>query len=75
MDAIDKSEKTISKAERQVDAIFALEGFFPDDLAVQLRHARAEGKIISGARGKELLDYAEKHQSLDGFAESRVWLK
>ena len=75
MNVIEQQSNATAKTAKQVDAIFALEGLNPDGLTEQFRRARADGKISSHALGEELLNYVERNKSLEGFAESRSWLR
>lgn len=66
---------TQAEAMKQVDAIFALEGFQPDSLSMAIDEAVLSGRITNGQAADEMVSYAKEHKSLDGFHESRDWLK
>jgi len=58
---------------RQVDAIFALEGF---DAGAQMRAidiAVLAGRVTREQVAQELVAYATEHKSMDGFIQSRLW--
>lgn len=74
MEIFETQPKVTDQITKQVDGIFALEGLYPNDLTRTLRQARLDGKITASVLGEELLEYAKKHKSLEGFAESRSWL-
>lgn len=65
---------TQKEAMKQVDAIFALEGFQPDRLSIAIDAAVFSGRITNGQAADEMVLYAKEHKSLDGFHESRDWL-
>ena len=58
---------------RQVDGIFALEGFYPTELTKAVRAAVAAGKITNEVFLEEFLNYVSKNKSPEGFLESRTW--
>lgn len=59
----------------QVDAIHRLEGFEPTELQNRIRIAILEGRVTSAQAAKEMSAYAAEHRTLEGFLESRSWLK
>lgn len=64
-----------AEAIKQVNAIMALEGFKPDSLSMAIDAAVIAGRITNGQAADEMVLYAKEHKSLDGFHESRDWLK
>lgn len=61
------------EALRQSETISRLEGLAPDALTPSLHEAIAAGRVSSAQAINELCEYAKRHQSLDGFIESRQW--
>ena len=59
----------------QIDAIHRLEGFEPTELQKRVRIAIPDGRVTSARAAKEMSAYAAEHHTLDGFLESRSWLK
>lgn len=59
---------------RQVDGIFALEGFQITETVQKVRAAVDAGKITREAFRQEFLDYVKQHKSTEGFIESRTWM-
>ena len=66
---------TQAEAMKQVDAIFALEGFQPDALSMAIDAAVLSGRVTNGQAADEMVLYAKEHKSLDGFGETRERLK
>ena len=58
---------------RQTDASFQLEGFHPTELRRAINAAVLAGRVTRAQVAIELNDYAERHKSLDGFIQSRIW--
>jgi hypothetical protein len=59
----------------QVDAIHRLEGFEPTELQRRVRIAILDGRVTSAQAAKEMSAYVAEHRTLEGFLESRSWLK
>ena len=59
----------------QVDAIHGIEGFEPTELQQRIRAAILAGRITSAQAAKEMSAYVAEHRTLEGFLESRSWLK
>ncbi|WP_037586978.1 antitoxin VbhA family protein [Stenoxybacter acetivorans] len=59
---------------RQADAIFALEGFEATEYRHAINAALLDGRVTRAQIIKELLDYANKYKTADGFTESRTWI-
>ncbi|MDR0274048.1 MAG: antitoxin VbhA family protein [Burkholderiaceae bacterium] len=58
---------------RQVDAIWALEGFEPDDVTRTIDVAVLAGRVTFGQAANEMDEYIEAHKTTDGFIETRSW--
>lgn len=58
---------------RQVDGIFALEGFHPDEQTHAIRAALLAGRVTNAQVIEELRDYAMQRKTTEGFIESRTW--
>lgn len=65
----------IREAIKQGNAIMALEGFQPDALTNAIDMAVIAGRVTHGQAADEMASYAKEHKSLDGFLESRTWIK
>ena len=62
------------EAARQVDAIFAFEGFSPTELRKSISAAVMAGRVTDDQAVKEMSEYAMIHKTIDGFAATRIWL-
>ena len=60
---------------KQTDAIFALEGFKKDDFSTTVDGAVLGGRVSRKQATDEMVAHAKKHNNLDGFLETRNWLK
>lgn len=58
---------------RQVDAIFRLEGFEPDEVERAIDAAVLAGRVTNQQVAEEMVAYAKQHKCLDGFIQSRAW--
>ena len=58
---------------KQADAIFALEGFQPDEQTHAIRAALLSGRVTHAQVIEEMCDYAMQHKTTKGFIESRTW--
>ncbi|MBF0804871.1 MULTISPECIES: hypothetical protein [Neisseria] len=67
-----KHERT--QAYKLIDSIFGLKGFEVPELKQRIRASIVAGNIEPQQVYRELLQYAGKNQTLDGFGESRSWL-
>lgn len=57
----------------QVEAIFALEGFEPDEQSRAIDAAVTAGRVGPEQLRQELIAYARENKTLRGFIESRAW--
>lgn len=62
-----------TKAQNQVDAIFALENMELTDNRKVIRQAVNSGKVSNTQAYDELLSYIKANKTVDGFVESRSW--
>ncbi len=63
-----------TKAQIQVDAIFALENMELTENRKLIRQAIHSGKISNAQAYDELLSYIKANKTVDGFVESRSWI-
>jgi hypothetical protein len=63
----------MKEAFRQTDAIFALEGFKPNNQTDAIRAAVLAGRVTFDQVACEMRDYATQHKTIDGFVQSRPW--
>lgn len=61
------------KAIKQVDAIFALEGFTPNAQERAIDEAVLAGRVTNAQVVSELVEYARVNKSMNGFIETRIW--
>lgn len=66
---------THAEVIKQTDAIMALEGFQKTTLSKTIDDAVIAGRVTNSQAADEMVEYAKIHKSLDGFLESRTWLK
>lgn len=66
---------THTEVIKQTDAIMALEGFQKTALSKTIDDAVISGLVTNSQAADEMVAYAKTHKSLDGFLESRTWLK
>ena len=64
----------MTEVQKQVDAIFALEGFELAEGMIQIRKAVNRQQVSLQQVYNELLEYAKEHKTIDGFIESREWV-
>ena len=73
---VERGEKSlIMEAIKQADAIMALEGFKKTKLAIKTDEAVLAGQVTFKQVADEMVEYAKIHKKLDGFLESRMWIK
>jgi len=65
--------ESLKESIRQRDAIFALEGFAPDEQVRAVDAAVLAGRITFGQAAEEMRDYVMEHKTTDGFIQSRPW--
>ncbi len=65
--------KELEDSIRQVDAIFALEGLYPNVEKKAIDAALLSGKVTLPQVIDELVAYAKKHKTTSGFTESCSW--
>ena len=65
---------TNEDVSKQVDSIFALEGFQPTDTMQRIRAAIADGRVSREQVTAEMLEYVQQYKVMTGFAESRTWI-
>ena len=70
----DAETAQLREAIRQVDAIFRLEGFEPDDVARAIDEAILAGRVTAKQATDEMVAYAKQYKCLDGFIQSRAWV-
>ena len=58
---------------KQVDAIFALEGFEKTEQSRRIDEAILAGRVTTQQVIDEMLAYAKEHKTTRGFIESREW--
>jgi len=58
---------------RQIDAIFALEGFQPTAQSRAIDAAVLAGRVTEAQVIEEMREYAMEHKTTRGFIESRSW--
>jgi len=63
----------IKAAIKQTDAIFALEGFEPTAQTRAIDAAVLAGRVTNAQVVEEMVEFAKKHKTTDGFIESRAW--
>jgi len=63
----------IKDAIKQTDAIFALEGFEPTDQTRAIDAAVLAGRVTNAQAVEEMVEFAKKHKTTDGFIQSRAW--
>lgn len=66
-------KNNLKKAFVQTDAIFALEGFEPDEQMQGVRAAVLAGRVTFDQVIEEMLHYAMQHKTMKGFIQSRTW--
>jgi len=66
--------RNIEGAIRQTNAIFALEGFEPDDFTRAIDAAVLAGRVSRMQAGDEMRAWVAEHKTTDGFIESRAWV-
>lgn len=69
---IDEQAK-LKDAIEQIDAIFALEGFTPDIETIGVDIAVLAGRVTYSQACSEMVEYAKKYKTTDGFVKSRLW--
>ena len=69
----DMEVQNMKKAFAQTDAIFALEGFEPDEQSRAIDAAVLAGRVTLEQVAEEMRDFAIQHKTTDGFVQSRVW--
>lgn len=70
MTAADKEK--ILKNIKQIDAIFAFEGFTPSQSVIDTDRAVLAGVGSYAESTRELIDYVKKHKSVEGFIYSKT---
>jgi hypothetical protein len=60
-------------ATKQVDAIFAFEGFEPTEQRRAISAAVMAGRVTHDQAAKELKGYIIEHKTMEGFMLSRAW--
>lgn len=63
----------IRAAFKQSEAIMRLEGMHPNPTSEAIKEAVIAGRVSGSQASAELIEWAERHQSLDGFITSRAW--
>ncbi len=66
-------KQTTLEAIRQSDAIFALEGFSPNETVRAIDAAVLAGKVTFRQAANEMRDYVSAHKTVKGFIQSREW--
>ncbi len=67
--------ETLQAALQQRDAIFALEGFAPDNDTRAIDAALLTGRVSLAQIAEEMCAWAAEHHTTEGFCASRPWLK
>lgn len=67
--------KNTKKAISETDAIMRLEGFEKNARSYAIDEAVFAGRITYDSAVKEMCAWVAEHKSLEGFDESREWLK
>lgn len=70
----DTEVQNMKKAFAQTDAIFALEGFEPNEQTHAIRAAVLAGRVTHAQVAAEMRDYAIQHKTTKGFVQSRAWV-
>ncbi len=69
-----EKQAEMKEAIRQVDAIFALEGFYPTEQIRIIDAALVAGRVTATQAVEELAAYVREHKTMKGFLESRPWV-
>lgn len=69
----EEEKAEMREAIKQVDAIFALEGFEKTEQSSKINEAVLAGRVSNEQVIIEMIDYVKLHKTTDGFIESRSW--
>jgi len=69
----EEEKAEMREAIKQVDAIFALEGFEKTEQSSKIDEAVLAGRVSNEQVIIEMIDYVKLHKTTDGFIESRSW--
>lgn len=69
----DAEKAEMREVIKQVDAIFALEGFEKTEQSRKIDEAILAGRVFNQQVIDEMIAYVKEHKTTDGFIESREW--